>query len=131
MNVQTDHRLREMDKGETEGTTLKERISRWGNEWERLSLGIEDDRSITLRGTSFIREIAKSYNGKRILVVSHGALIGNTIKGLIPSTNINVFIYNTALTTINYSDSNWECTLFNCAKHLPRELNKEMFSHKI
>ncbi|MBS4199163.1 histidine phosphatase family protein [Bacillus sp. FJAT-49732] len=121
LDVQTDHRLREMHKGETEGTTLEERINRWGSKWESLSLGIEDDKSITRRGTSFLSEIMKTYKGKRILVVSHGALIGNTIKGLIPSTNIDVFFHNTSMTTINYNGSDWNCELFNCAKHLSSE----------
>ncbi|MCR2823626.1 histidine phosphatase family protein [Lederbergia panacisoli] len=120
LNVQTDHRLREMHKGETEGTTLEERINRWGSEWESLSLGIEDDKSITLRGTSFLTEIMNKFKGKRILVVSHGALIGNTLKKLIPSTNI-VFFHNTSMTTINFNGSDWKCELFNCAKHLANE----------
>ena len=38
LSVQTDHRLREMHKGETEGTTLEERINRWGNQWKAYLL---------------------------------------------------------------------------------------------
>lgn len=88
-------------------------------------LGIEDDQSITRRGTTFLNEIAQTYKGKRILVVSHGALIGNTIKGLIPSTNI-VYFHNTSMTILNFNGSDWECELFNCAKHLTSEKNKKI-----
>lgn len=118
LKVKTDHRLREMHKGETEGTTLEERINRWGSQWESLPLGIEDNESITRRGISFIKDIVTQYQGKKILVVSHGALIGHTIKGLIPSTNINVHFQNTSLTTLTYNPPKWTCDLFNCAKHL-------------
>ena len=86
---------------------------------ESLPLGIEKiDKSIINRGTSFVSEIAEIFRGKRILVVSHGALIGLTIKNLIRHMNIEVHIHNTSITTINYSDSEWVCELFNCAKHI-------------
>jgi probable phosphoglycerate mutase len=116
--VQTDLRLREMYKGETEGTTLEERIERWGDRWEELPLGIEDEESIIHRGTSFISEIADSLHNKNILVVSHGALIGLTVKSLISSANIEVHFQNTSITIINYNGSDWELELFNCAMHI-------------
>lgn len=118
LEVQTDSRLREMHKGETEGTTLEERLKRWGQHWEKLPLGIEDDESITNRGTSFVTETITKFPNKKILVVSHGALIGNTIQGLIPTKDINVFIHNTSITTLKYKEPAWTCELFNCAKHL-------------
>ncbi|GGG70539.1 histidine phosphatase family protein [Paenibacillus radicis (ex Gao et al. 2016)] len=118
LNVQTDQRLREMHKGETEGTTLEERISRWGSDWESLPLGIENDESVIYRGASFVTEIAETYKGKRILVVSHGALIGLTIKKLIPQTNINEHFSNTSITIIKFNGMDWECELFNCANHV-------------
>lgn len=118
LEVQTDRRLREMHKGETEGTTLEERINKWGSQWEQLSLGVEEDDSITKRGTSFVTETMTKFPTKKILVVSHGALIGNTILGLIPTTDINVFIHNTSITTLKYKEPDWTCELFNCAKHL-------------
>lgn len=118
LEVHPDTRLREMHKGETEGTTLEERINRWGIQWDQLPLGIENDVSITNRGVSFMTEIITKFSNKRILVVSHGALIGQTIKGLIPTTDVNVFIHNTSMTTLKYTDPNWTCEKLNCAKHL-------------
>lgn len=125
LRVQTDSRLREMYKGETEGTTLEERLSRWGDGWERLALGIEEDISIINRGTSFISEIADILRGKRILIVSHGALIELTLKTLIPQIKTEGQLHNTSITIINYSDSKWDCERFNCAKHLGSNLDYE------
>jgi len=116
--VYTDQRLREMHKGETEGTTLEERIARWGEEWESLELGIEADPSISGRGTSFISEVIASYPGRNVLVVSHGALIALTVKALVPEQDTEQHIHNTSVTIIEQSGSKWRCELFNCAIHL-------------
>lgn len=116
--VQTDKRLREMHKGVTEGTTLEERISKWGEQWESLSLGIEEDESIIQRGSSFVFELLRNYSDKRILVVSHGALIGLTIKYFIPDINIDIHFGNTSITELNYINDEWEYNLINCTSHL-------------
>ncbi|AZS14929.1 histidine phosphatase family protein [Paenibacillus lutimineralis] len=116
--VYTDQRLREMHKGETEGTTLRERIARWGEEWESLELGIEADPSISSRGTSFISDVVASYPGRNILVVSHGALITLTVKSLVPEQDTNQHLHNTSVTILENSGIGWRCELFNCALHL-------------
>lgn len=116
--VYTDQRLREMHKGETEGTTLEERITRWGEEWENLELGIEADSSISSRGTSFISEVIARYPGRNILVVSHGALIALTVKALVPEQDIDQHIHNTSVTVLECNGVGWRCGLFNCAQHL-------------
>ncbi|UVI33027.1 histidine phosphatase family protein [Paenibacillus spongiae] len=118
VSIHTDPRLREIHKGETEGTTLEERVTRWGEHWEKMPLGMEDEQSAAARGTSFIAEIAEAFRGKSILVVSHGALIGLTVKRLIASVNIEVHFHNTSITAIHYNGIEWKCELFNCAKHL-------------
>lgn len=64
LELRTDNRLREMFKGETEGTTLEERIHKWGRDWEKQQLGIEEDQSIISRGLSFIHEITKDIDKK-------------------------------------------------------------------
>jgi probable phosphoglycerate mutase len=116
--VQTDQRLREMYCGEIEGTTLEDRISRWGSEWESLSLGIEDEQSISGRGVSFVADISVHYPNKKVLVVSHGALVAYTLRRLIPYVNTEEHIQNTSITKLRFSNGQWECDLFNCAKHL-------------
>lgn len=121
--VQTDIRLREMYKGKTEGTTLEERINKWGTGWEELSLGIETDQSIVQRGLSFIEEITERLKGRKILIVSHGALIEFILKSLIADIHMEGPIGNTSITIINHNDSGWNCGLFNCVEHL-KGLNK-------
>jgi 2,3-bisphosphoglycerate-dependent phosphoglycerate mutase len=116
--VQTDQRLREKHKGETEGTTLEERISKWGERWGILPLEIEEDESIIRRGSAFILELLKNYSGKRILIVSHGALIGLTTKHFIPHINIEIHLKNTSVTNLKYINDEWECNLLNCAGHV-------------
>jgi probable phosphoglycerate mutase len=118
LTVQTDHRLREMHCGEIEGTTLEERITKWGEDWEGLPLGIEEDNSIIDRGTSSITEISESFEGKRILIVSHGALIGLTLRRLIPNENTEKHLHNTSITILKQNNSEWDCELYNCAKHI-------------
>ncbi|WMT42783.1 histidine phosphatase family protein [Paenibacillus sp. D2_2] len=113
-----DQRLREMHKGEIEGTTLEERVARWGEEWESIELGLEADPSITGRGISFISEIVASNPDKNILVVSHGVLITLTVKALVPEQDIDQHIHNTSLTILEHCGSEWRCELFNCAIHL-------------
>ncbi|MGZ9584009.1 histidine phosphatase family protein [Paenibacillus marinisediminis] len=128
-DVRTDIRLREMYKGEIEGTTLQERVDRWGSDWEnhQNTLGIESEQSIIYRGISFISEITEHLNGASILVVSHGALIETILKELLPQTEFKGPLGNTSITIITNRDTNWNCELFNCAKHLEGKVNEDGF----
>lgn len=113
-----DQRLQEMNCGKIEGTTEEERIEKWGENWRELDLGIEDDTSITERGWSFTEDIRGKYPGKRLLVVSHGALIGLTLKRLIPGVDTEEHLHNTSMTKLTYTGKRWECELYNCVEHL-------------
>jgi probable phosphoglycerate mutase len=124
LTVQTDQRLREMYCGEIEGTLLEERIAKWGSNWESLSLGVEDNESITERGTSFVSYLTEKYQDKRVLVVSHGALVGITLKRLIPHVDTEGHLNNTSITKLRHVSGKWECELFNCAKHLSLNLKE-------
>jgi probable phosphoglycerate mutase len=117
LQVHTDQRLREMYCGEIEGTTEEERVTRWGTDWKSISLGVEDDESIIARGVSFATYIREKYINKRVLVVSHGALVGLTLKRLIPHVNTEEHLHNTSITKLRHSSGKWDCELFNCAKH--------------
>ena len=76
-----DKRIREINCGEIEGTTEEERLKKWGSNWRELDLGMEKFDDVSDRGYEFIAELANTYSDKRVLVVSHGALIGLTFKG--------------------------------------------------
>jgi probable phosphoglycerate mutase len=118
LSVQTDQRLRERYCGEIEGTTLADRISRWGNEWKSLPLGVEDDESIIARGVSFASYIKERYPDKKVLIVSHGILGRLTLKRLMPHLDTDEHLDNTSITKIRYTSDKWECELFNCTIHI-------------
>lgn len=113
-----DKRIREIDCGEIEGTTEDVRIKIWGGNWRELNLGMESFEDVGKRGMEFIEELVHTYNGKHILIVSHGALIGLTLQRLLPAIFQSTYIDNTSLTVLNHTNGEWDCRLYNCTKHL-------------
>lgn len=113
-----DERIREINCGEIEGTTEEERVKRWGDNWRNLELGMEKFEDVSKRGRDFLEDIVCTYKGKRVLVVSHGALIGLTLQRLLPQKFQKTFIDNTSITILNNTDGKWDCILYNCTKHL-------------
>lgn len=113
-----DDRLREIDCGLIEGTTEEERILQWGENWRLQHLGMEPYEEVAQRGLEFIEEVTIKYYGKRILIVSHGALIGLSLQHLLPNVFSKTNIDNTSLTIIKHRINMWECCLYNCTKHL-------------
>ncbi len=117
-NLKYDVRLREMKCGLIEGTTLDERIRRWGEGWRALDLEMELAESVIERGTQCIEEISQRYGDKKILIVSHGALIGNCLKKLVPHLDISGHLGNISFTKLMKSYGGWECEMYNCTFHL-------------
>ncbi|SES44368.1 histidine phosphatase family protein [Psychrobacillus sp. OK032] len=113
-----DERIREINCGEIEGTTEDERLNKWGSNWRKLNLGMEEFENVSKRGYEFLLELATIYSDKRVLVVSHGALIGLTLQKILPEKFPSTHIENTSLTILNIKDSTWDCTLYNCTQHL-------------
>ncbi|GGG02078.1 histidine phosphatase family protein [Paenibacillus aceti] len=114
----TDERLREMNCGLIEGTTEEERVSSWGPQWRKSDLGMESFDQVAERGHEFIQEISLNHRNKRILIVSHGALIGLTLKRLLPNIFTETHISNASLTVIKKTEEQWDCELYNCVEHL-------------
>ncbi|WP_201714638.1 histidine phosphatase family protein [Rossellomorea arthrocnemi] len=114
----TDERVREINCGEIEGTTEEERVKLWGGKWHHLELGMEKFEDVSNRGRDFLEDIVCTYKGKRILVVSHGALIGLTLQQLLPQKFQKTYINNTSITILNNTEEKWDCILYNCTKHL-------------
>lgn len=121
LSVTTDARLREMSFGIMEGTTPEERIERWGPDWEQAADGREDPAAVAERGASFVRDIAGRHPGKRVLAISHGALIANTLKKLLQVSKLEGRLENTSLTRIKPADNGWICEVYNCVKHFDEE----------
>lgn len=118
IEVKTDQRLREMNCGLIEGTTEQDRVGKWGYAWSKLDLGIESTDSIITRGMDCITEISEKHPDQKILIVSHGALLGLTLKKLIPHIDTEEHLENTSLTILNKIDNRWDCQLYNCIQHL-------------
>lgn len=113
-----DKRIREINCGEIEGTTEEERLKKWGSNWRDLDLGMEKFDDVSDRGYEFITELANTYSDKRVLVVSHGALIGLTLQRLLPERFQKTQLDNTSITILNIKQGVWNCSLYNCTKHL-------------
>lgn len=113
-----DKRIREINCGQIEGTTEEERVIRWGRNWRELDLGMEKFELVANRGIEFIEDIANLHKGKRVLVVSHGALIGLTLQHLMPERFPTTYIENTSITVLQNSEDVWDCKLYNCTHHL-------------
>ncbi|GGG00420.1 phosphoglycerate mutase [Paenibacillus albidus] len=110
--------IREMNAGQIEGTTEKERLARWGSAWKSLDLGLEAPEAAQLRGSRTIGEIAMKHPGQRILIVSHGAILHNSLRGLVPGMDLSELLKNTSITRITQTDGVWSCGLYNCVEHL-------------
>ena len=113
-----DKRIREINCGEIEGTTEEERLKKWGSNWRELDLGMEKFDDVSDRGYEFIAELANTYSDKRVLVVSHGALIGLTLQRLLPERFQKTQLDNTSITIQNNKQGVWNCSIYNCTKHL-------------
>lgn len=118
IEIRVDERLREMDCGQIEGTTEQERVDRWGYGWSKLDLGIESHDSIVKRGRQFLADLANRHSGENILVVSHGAFLGLTMKRLLAHMDIRENLSNTSVTHLHSETPRWNCSLYNCTKHL-------------
>jgi probable phosphoglycerate mutase len=120
--VITDRRLRERSFGELEGTTLEERILRWGEDWETKEFGKESEEQMAARGMSFMNDLIAVHRNQRVLVVSHGAFIAAMLKMLIPELNTEERLENTSLSIAAMQQDGWICRLYNCTKHIDGNL---------
>jgi probable phosphoglycerate mutase len=115
-----DVRLREMDRGQIEGTIESDRVARWGKDWKNLDLGEETHESMRARGIDFIEDISQKYAGKKVLVISHGYFLGQTFKELMKDESTGNELRNTSVTTIAKNGGKWEYVLYDCVRHLPQ-----------
>ncbi|MUG71741.1 MULTISPECIES: histidine phosphatase family protein [Paenibacillus] len=112
-----DARLRERAFGQLEGTTLDERLARWGEQWRQLDLGLESDELLLMRWQSFLSDLERDHGGKRILIVSHGGYIVPVIES-IGRLTLESHLMNTSLTVMERIDDGWRFRLLNCTAHL-------------
>ncbi|KQY83281.1 phosphoglycerate kinase [Paenibacillus sp. Root52] len=118
IEVRTDLRLREMNGGLIEGTTEQERVNRWGYSWSKLDLGIEPQADVIARGVDCLADLAQRHPNQKILIVSHGAILGLTLKKLIRHVDTAENLHNTSVSIINKEQVRWNCERYNCISHL-------------
>ncbi|WP_342553957.1 histidine phosphatase family protein [Paenibacillus sp. FSL R7-0652] len=116
--IHLDPRLREMSGGQVEGTTEEERIAKWGADWSSLDLGKELPEAGAARGIAVLEDIIRQHPDGRVIVVSHGAVLRNTLRTLVPELDIRVKLGNTSITRMIHQDQVWQCELYNCSTHL-------------
>src|SRR5690606_17132066 len=105
---------------ELEGTTPEERLQRWGSESPRDGLGIEPEHVLFERAIELLNETVDRYEGKRVLLVTHGGWIVHVLRGLFPTLRFD-WIGNTSLTTLIHEAGSWEAELVNCTAHISGE----------
>lgn len=112
-----DARLRERSFGIAEGTTLQERLDRWGEEWRSLVPDQETNASLIERGQAFVEELVATRPGESWLVVTHGSFLATIIPSLIGETPEG-YIQNVSLTILEQTEEGWKSLLHNCTVHL-------------
>lgn len=109
--------LAERAFGLLEGTTEQERIERWGPGWKDADLGAEPKDAVVRRTLALLDDLHRKHPGKRVLVVSHGAVIGSLLESLFPQFGY-MGLKNTCVNILERMDEGWDCLLHNCVKHL-------------
>lgn len=112
-----DPRLRERTFGRLDGTTEDERVSQWGQDWINTDFGGEEPEDVIERSYAFLDELAQKYPEKKILIITHGAVIALLLEYLFPNIGYSS-LRNTCLNVIEKNETGWACRLYNCTKHL-------------
>lgn len=120
----TDKRLRERYFGQIEGTTLEERVEKWGEGWKELDLGAESDVDMRARGVGLLEELYVKYPSANILCVSHGSFIAHLLLELFPELE-DQRIGNLSYSILERDENGWKLLLHNCSKHLEIEMLQE------
>lgn len=115
--VHLDVRLREKTHGRLDGTTVADRVQRWGDGWRELDHGEEQVEQIVTRSMDFLQEITARYPEEKVLIVSHGAWIFHTMELMLKGEEIS-FIGNSSLCILKNTGESWDCLLMGCLKHL-------------
>ena len=113
-----DNRLRETGGGQIEGTTVAERVEKWGESWRESDLGQEPHDEVVARGMAFIEKLKEKHPGEKVLIVSHGSFIGKVIRALVPDEKLDDKVGNTSVTLIKLQETINYCELYNCMAHL-------------
>jgi 2,3-bisphosphoglycerate-dependent phosphoglycerate mutase len=116
-----DERLNERYFGEVEGTTVEERLGRWGENWRQADAGQESDAAVRARGMSFIQEWRTGRPETRLLVVSHGSFLAQLLQEMCGQLD-DGHLVNMSFSILAYEERTgggiWKPLLHNCSLHL-------------
>jgi len=115
-----DARLRERSFGQAEGTTLAQRLERWGEDWRTLVPDQENDNSVRERGMAFVRDLAGNHEGEAWLVVTHGSFLARMLQALCRGLD-DSHLRNMSLTVLERHREEWKSLLHNCTRHLTEQ----------
>lgn len=107
----------ERDFGKGSGMTLEQQNQNFS---DGSIPGKESDDELADRAKRGLEYIVKEYEGKKIILVSHGALINSILK-IVSENSINIgetFIKNTCLNLIKYENGKWQVELYNSVDYL-------------
>lgn len=104
--------LLERSFGSAEGLTYEQ----WQNrsEVDQLAAGAETMKSLRSRAEDYLSELAQNYRGRKVLAVSHGALI-RTFLGIASAENLppaGERISNACFNVLKHSDAGWEVLVY-------------------
>lgn len=110
-------KLRERYFGLIEGTTEEQRLARWGADWRKSDSGQESDEAVRGRALTFVEETAALEPNRNILIVSHGSLLAQLLKGMCPGLEDKP-IGNLSYSVMQFEAGQWTPLLHNCTRHL-------------
>ncbi len=112
----------ERDFGKGSGMTIEQQNQNFS---DGIIPGKESDDELADRAKAGLEYIVKEYEGKKIILVSHGALINSILK-IVSDNSIDIgemLIKNTCLNLIKYENGNWQVELYNSVDYLNSAVN--------
>ena len=127
--ILTDSRLRERDLGVAQGLTIKDFAEKYPEESIKFSDGCEDyvipgGESISQRynrSIACIREYAELYEGRNIIIVTHGGVLDGVFRfaAKMPLSQPRTFsLFNASVNTIQIQDDLWNIVTWGYVEHL-------------
>lgn len=129
LDVAFDRSVREVDVGAWTGLTYEEVVARFPEEWDAWRAGVDIPRgggetyqALAERVTRALERIAIAHEGKRVLVVSHGAALRSAVclaLGLVPRWSAPLgSLVNASITTVLFGDGEPRVLTYNDHAHL-------------
>lgn len=112
-----DERLRERSFGQAEGTTLEQRLARWGDEWRQHVPDQESNAKLEERGFAFLNDLVAAHPDQSWLVVTHGSFLSTMMKAMCGDLD-GGYIQNVSLTVLEQRNDGWKPLIHNCTLHL-------------